>query len=135
MEKMERPSKRERYKKIKQAKKAVSNDRLFNIDSAVIAEDALDLGYLIKDLKAVLLTIFDEINPVFYAGSYPPQKSYESQIQGSELFAFRWKSKYFGCEVYLKYVLKGKTMYLVSLHQHRLMKGGQNEPGGNELPK
>jgi hypothetical protein len=56
MEKMERPSKRELYKKIKQAKEIVSNNKLLNIDSAVIAEDAIDLGYLINDLKAVLLT-------------------------------------------------------------------------------
>jgi hypothetical protein len=124
MEKMERPSKRELFKKLKQAKEAVSSDSLLIINSEVIAEDALDLGYLVIDLKNVLLTLFDEIDPDHYAGNYPPKKSYESQIKGSELFAFRWKSKYFGCKVYLKYSLKGEKLYLVSLHQHRLMKGG-----------
>lgn len=124
MEKMERPSKRELYQKIKQAKEAVSSDSLLIFHAEVIAEDAIDLGYLVNDIKAVLLTIFDEIDLDYYAGSHPPQKSYETQIKGSELFAFRWKSKYFGCEVYLKYCLKGEKMYLVSLHQNRLMKGG-----------
>ena len=120
---MERPSKRELYNKLKQAKEAASSDKLLILNSEVIAEDAIDLGYQVIDLKTVLLTLFDEINPDRYVGNYPPQKSYESQIKGSELFAFRWKSKYFGCEVYLKFSFKGGNMYLVSLHRHRVPTG------------
>ena len=102
---MERPSKRELYNKIKQAKWLVFSDSLLIINPEVIAEDAIDLGYMIGDIKTVLLTILDEIDIDHYAGAYPAQKSYESQIQNSELFAFRWKSKYFGCDVYLKFAL------------------------------
>jgi hypothetical protein len=48
---------------------------------------------------------------------------------GKELFAFRWVSKRFGCNAYLKFALKEDNFYLVSLHQHRQKKGGAHEKG------
>ncbi len=57
--------------------------------------------------------------PNHYAGQYPPQRSYEHDIEGYELLAFRWLSKTLGCRVYLKFTMKGKRMWLVSLHEDR----------------
>ncbi|MBW1893996.1 MAG: hypothetical protein JRI91_09910 [Deltaproteobacteria bacterium] len=120
---MERPSGKELYNKIKQAKEAVSNNLIHIIDPAVVAADAIELGYQAVNLKNVLSDILEEIGPNHYAGYRPPQKSYKSEILGLELFAFRWVSKRFGCESYMKFSIMQGRMYLVSLHPHRVKKG------------
>ena len=90
------------------------------VEPDVVAADAINLGYQIINLKSVLLSILEEIDvKKNYAGSRPPQKSYESKILGYELFAFSWISKYFGCETYLKFALKQEIFWLVSLHEDR----------------
>jgi hypothetical protein len=116
---MERPSGKEIYNKIRKAKEAVLEDSIVVVDPVVIAEDAIELGYQAKDLTKVLSDILEEIAPNHYAGSRPPKKSYKSDILNLELFAFRWVSKFFGCESYLKFCIKQDSIYLVSLHQHR----------------
>ena len=116
---MDRPSWRELNKKIQQAKEAISINEIKVIDSAVIAADAIELDYQISDLKNVLSNVLEEIGPKDYSGSRPPQRSYKSEIEKLELFAFTWESKTFGCETYLKFSLKQGCMYLVSLHPHR----------------
>lgn len=121
---MERPSWKEISNKIKQAKKLASVNAIIIIEPVVIAADAIELGYQITDLQKVLLTVLEEITPKEYAGYRPPQKSYKPEILELELFAFRWKSKFFGCETYFKCCLKETNFYLVSLHQHRDGKGG-----------
>jgi hypothetical protein len=120
---MERPSWGELSKKIQLANELVSDNAINIIDPTVIAADAIELGYQIKELQKVLLSVLGEITPKEYAGTRPPQKSYKEQITGSELYAFRWKSKFFGCETYLKFCLKETHLYLVSLHPHREGKG------------
>ena len=114
-----RPSHKELNRKIVQAKKAVSKGYIELVGPAVIAADALELSYLVEDITNVLSNILNEITPDDYAGARPPQHSYEEKIKDCELFAFRWESKRFGCEVYLKFTLKDDVMWLVSLHQHR----------------
>ena len=42
---MERPSKKELFSKLRDAKAAVQNEDVFLIDQDVIAEDAMELGY------------------------------------------------------------------------------------------
>jgi len=126
---MKRPSNKELYGKIRQAKCAIEKKQIFPIDSDVIAADAIELGYEVSKLNRVLSKILKEITPRDYAGTRPPQKSYKNEIHGLELFAFRWMSKTFGCESYLKFSLKQESIYLVSLHQDRKdrsNKGGQN---------
>jgi hypothetical protein len=120
---MARPSWKELSKKIEQAKEFASVDAIITVEPMIIAADAIELGYQTSDLQKVLLTVLEEITPNEYAGTRPPQKSYKQQILGAELFAFRWKSKSFGCETYLKYCLKERCLYLVSLHPHREGKG------------
>ncbi len=120
---MERPSFKELYGKIEQAKGAIEKKQIFTIDPEVIAVDAIELGYEVSKLNKILSIILKEIDPKDYIGNRPPQKSYENEIKGFELFAFRWMSKIFGCESYLKFSIKQDSVYLVSLHQDRSNKG------------
>ncbi len=55
-------------------------------------------------------------NPKDYAGTRPPQKSYEKAIAGKELFAFCWDSKKIGQKMYIKFALKDNRYYYLSLH-------------------
>ena len=72
---MGRPSGKEIYNRIKQAKKAVLKDLIIVVNPGIIAEDAIDLGYQVKDLRKVLSGILEEIGPNHYAGYRPPQKA------------------------------------------------------------
>jgi len=116
---MIRPSKKELFNKLKQARKAVIEGFVFLIDQEIIAVDAIELNFPIADLEKVLLCLLGEIGPDCYAGTYPPHKSYKPEIKGFELFAFRWASKRFGCETYLKFAINKGQIWLVSLHLDR----------------
>ncbi|MCK4388757.1 MAG: hypothetical protein KAV83_00790 [Desulfobacterales bacterium] len=122
---MNRPSYRELNKKIKKARKAVLTNRISMVNPASIAADALELGYLVKDVLDVLADILKEITPREYAGQYPPQRAYESDILDTELLAFRWESKRLGGKIYLKFAIKEDRMWLVSLHQDRQGTGAE----------
>ena len=75
---MQRPSYKEVFNKIKEAKKAVAEKRIIILNQDVIACDALELGYLIEeDLVNVFSELLNEISPENYVGKRPPQKSYE----------------------------------------------------------
>lgn len=116
---MKRPSHKELNNKILLAKEAVSEESVSILNPIVIAIDALNLGYLVEEINKVLLEILNELRPNYYAGSHPPQRSYEAKIEGSELFAFRWISGRFGCRIYFKFALKQLHLWVVSLHEDR----------------
>jgi len=103
---VKRPSYKELNNKIQKAREAVLESRIYILDQEIIAADALEIGYLVKEISNVLSVILNEITPSNYAGQRPPQRSYEDKIKGCELFAFKWESKRFGRELYLKFVLK-----------------------------
>jgi hypothetical protein len=116
---MKRPSHKELNNKILQAKDEITKGLISIIDPIVIAADAVILGYLVEDINGVLFELLDELKPDYYAGSYPPQKSYEQSLKGSELFAFRWISQRFGCDTYFKFALAQGRLWIISLHEHR----------------
>ena len=117
---IKRPTHKELTGKIRLAKKAVlDNNKIAILDPESAAADALELGYLIKNISKVLADILDEITPFDYAGQSPPQRSYETAILGSELFAFRWQSTLLGCETYFKFTIQDDIIWLVSLHRNR----------------
>lgn len=116
---MDRPSHKEINRKIKQAREAVSDGQFSILNPVIIAADALDLGIHLQDISYVLIELLEEITPNKYAGQYPPQRSYEHEIEGGELLAFRWLSKKLGCGIYLKFTIQGNRMWLVSLHEDR----------------
>ena len=119
---MLRPSNKELFGKLRDARAAVQHDNIFLIDQDVIAEDAIELDYNIGDeLLAVLAELLDETTVHHYAGTRPPQKSYEQEIEDVELFAFAVESRRFACRVYFKFALVEESLWLVSLHQDRPM--------------
>jgi hypothetical protein len=122
---MDRPSHKEINRKIKQAKEAVSGSQFSVLNPVIIAADALELGLNLQKISYILSDLLEEITPNDYVGQYPPQRSYEHDIEGYELLAFRWLSKTLGCRVYLKFTVKGNRMWLVSLHEDR--KGDERE--------
>ena len=103
-----RPTHKELTRKIKQAVEAVSEGRICILDPEVIAADAIELGYRISDLSDLLIDALSALLPKDYIGHQPPEKSYEVGIKGAELFVFKACSKILGCDVYLKFVLKGE---------------------------
>lgn len=115
-----RPSYKELNNKINQAKEAIFENRFFILDPVVIAADALELGYLVDSLSDILSNLLNEIRPEHYAGQRPPQRSYEDKIKNCELFAFKWDSIFFGCEIYFKFTLKDDQLWVVSLHRNKL---------------
>ena len=122
-----RPSKKEIFKKIKDAKSLVQTNRIavLNPDKALFF-DAQELGYdILTELKDLLMELLKNSHPSNYAGAYPPQKSYESKIQDMELWAFTVETDFFEqqVKVYFKFSLKDGIFYLVSLHKDRGRKG------------
>jgi hypothetical protein len=95
------------------------------LNPVIIATDALELGLNLQKISYILSDLLEEITPNDYVGQYPPQRSYEHDIEGYELLAFRWLSKTLGCRVYLKFTVKGNRMWLVSLYEDR--KGDERE--------
>jgi len=117
---MKRPSNKELFGKLRDAKAAVRNGDVFLIDQDVIAEDAIELGFDIGDeLLGVLADLLEETSLNHYAGAHPPQKSYKGEIEGLELLPFVVDSPRFKCRVYFKFAFSGGSLWLVSLHQDR----------------
>jgi len=115
---MKRPSSKELFGKIREAKNAVESETVFLLDPDVIVEDAIELGYDIGDeLFVILSELLDETSVNQYAGSRPPQKSYKQDIQGLELFAFVVDCCRFKCRIYYKFAFKEGVFWLVSLHR------------------
>jgi len=118
-----RPSKKEIFKKIQEAKRLVQTNKInvLNQDRGLFS-DAQELGYDIQsELKDLLIELLKNSCPSKYAGTYPPQKSYASKIKDMELWAFTVKTDFFDKEVkiYFKFSLKNGFFYLVSLHEDR----------------
>ncbi|MFW5909055.1 MAG: hypothetical protein ACOCR8_05405 [Desulfosalsimonas sp.] len=117
---MNRPSKKELFNKIRDARDAVVHERIEIMEADVIAADAIELDFDVEtELKSILEDLLSNITPDDYVGSRPPQRSYESKIAGLEIFAFVSKSSYFDCSVYLKFALTEDAFWLVSLHKNR----------------
>jgi len=120
---MRRPSNKELFGKLREAKSAVAKGIIALLEQDVIAADAIDLEYVIDtELLYVLKELLNATTPNDYAGTRPPQKSYEREIDGLELFAFVVYSRRFRCRVYYKFALTEGVLYLVSLHQDRTLK-------------
>lgn len=125
---MKRPSHSELAGKLKKAFQAATKKQVAFVEPDVILSDLLELDCLISDLPRKLPKILSEIRPEDYQGQRPPVKSYERSILDCDLFAFRWFSKSFRCEMYFKFAIKGDRLWVVSLHKNRAV-GGK---GGND---
>ncbi|MBI4772995.1 MAG: hypothetical protein HY788_02235 [Deltaproteobacteria bacterium] len=116
---MKQPSRKELSGKLARARQRVASSSIEVVDQESLVADLLDLGYLVEDLPSILRALLDEVREQDYSGGNPPQRSYKEVIRDSELFAFTWWSKRLGCRAYLKFALKGNTLWLVSLHEAR----------------
>jgi len=120
---MNRPSHKELFGKLRVAREAVRKGRIALLDQLALAADAIELDYSIElELEAVLSELLEAAAPAHYTGSRPPQRSYEQDIKGLELFAFAVESQRFKCRIYFKFALQDEMFWLVSLHQDRPMK-------------
>ncbi len=120
---MNRPSHKELIGKLRVARLAVQTGQVALLNQSALATDAIELDYSIAtELNTVLTELLEDAAPADYTGSRPPQRSYEQDIQGLDLFAFSLESKRFKCRVYLKFSMAGKLFCLVSLHLDRLAK-------------
>jgi len=120
---MKRPSYKELSKKVREAKQAVSQGHVLILEQEDVAQDALELEYVIEtELFTILQELIEETNPDHYVGARPPQKSYKHEIEGLELFAFVVESSRFNCRIYYKFALDQSMLWLVSLHQDRVNK-------------
>ena len=117
---MKRPSDKEIFKRIKEAREAVAKGRIAILNQGAIASDALEVGYLVEEeLEPLLSALLDMISPTYYVGTRPPQRSYEPGIKNIELFAFEVISPHFECPIYSKFALSTGVLWLVSLHKSR----------------
>ena len=120
---MERPSHKELYNKLREARMAVSKGLISLLNQDIIAADAIELEYSIETkLIPILQELLDYTTPGHYAGSRPPQKSYEREIEGLDLFSFLADCSRLKCRVYYKFALVEGRLWLVSLHQDRPIK-------------
>lgn len=86
----------------------------------IIAE-LLCLGlYTTEERSRALLIALDEISPEHYAGRRPPEKSYEKEVQGMEMFAFCWPSSRFRRVMYFKFCVTKRALFVLSFHQSRV---------------
>ena len=127
---LERPSSKELWGKIAEAKALIQKGKWApSVPAKLKADfDELEDGLgietvLLEDQTAILTKAIEEIQAPDYAGSRPPMRSYEGASRNLDLFAFRWKSAHFGCEMYFKFCLggadKGRRAWVLSIHPHR----------------
>lgn len=127
-----RPSNKEICKKVADALAAIEAGRRFIALTKHLVGDLAELELedeaALWELIPRLLKEIRKADPVrCYAGSRPPQRSYESEIKGEDLWAFRWPSVTLGREMYLKFALKntkaGWVFAHVDCHEDRPKKG------------
>jgi hypothetical protein len=116
-----RPSDGELDRKIKAAKAALKiQPGLFANFNKVVGElDALNIESPTQ-IWELIGELLEEILPQDYAGTRPPQHSYEKAIAGKELFAFCWASKKLGQKMYIEFALKDDKYYYLSLHKSKV---------------
>lgn len=118
-----RPSNREIGNKVADALDALRAGRFQFGTRKHISADLDDLGVDTADLLALLIVLLEEIQnagPIqCYAGTRPPQRSYEPEILGLELWAYSWHSPRFKKRMYLKFALKKQWYVYVDCHEDR----------------
>jgi len=118
-----RPSAKEIDKRLKEAKDALRNRRtLFANPSKVVGELArLEIDDS-DDVWELISLLIDELQLCDYAGGHPPQKKLRNSIADCELWAFTWMSSVLKKQMYLKFSIKERTFYYVSLHESKFSK-------------
>jgi hypothetical protein len=129
-QKIDRPSHKALTGKIRKAIEALQAGKVTFRDPAIIAADLLNLNCEIEELPEILVELLGEIAPDHYAGTRPPQRSYQEDLGGTELYAFKKKSKRLGCLIYFKFALIDDNIWLVSFHEDKAKQGENKQRGG-----
>ena len=114
---MRRPSHAEVLGKITRARGKVAAKNWLAADIGKLLPEFHDLDcWTLEEQTEALAAALGEVGPEHYAGSRPPQRSYERACKGAELFAFVWESAHLGRRMYLKICFVKETLYIVSFH-------------------
>jgi hypothetical protein len=115
-----RPTKREIYKRLNEAKAILeSKEGFFANPAKVVGElDKLRLPDS-SGVWPLILDLLNEIKIEDYSGAHPPLPSTEPEIEGRDLYAFTWDSNLLDKKMYLKFAIKENDFYYVSLHVSR----------------
>ena len=117
---MSRPSHKEISKKTAQAKSAIASGNISILNMLSLVADADELGYVIEDdLDGLLMELLGKSCLDNYAGTRPPQKAYQQEVQGAELFAFVIEKTSLNGPIYYKFSIVDDFMFLISLHRDR----------------
>jgi hypothetical protein len=83
-----------------------------------LADLELDSAEELPDLLIKLLNEIQAIGPIqCYAGDKPPQRSYEPELSGLELWAYAWHSNRLNRRMYLKFAMKKEWYVYVDCHR------------------
>lgn len=120
----QRPSKHEICKKVRDALEALGAGKFMIGLTKHLSADTDELNLEseadLVPLLSELLEEIDEAGPIkCYAGTRPPQRSYEREILKLELWAYSWPSKRFGKGMYLKFAFKKDYFVYVDCHPDR----------------
>jgi hypothetical protein len=115
-----RPSDGELDRKLKAAKAALRTQTGLYANFNKVVGELYELDMESQNqVWQLIVELLEEILPKDYAGTRPPQKSYEKTVAGVELFAFCWDSKKLGQKMYIKFALKDNRYYYLSLHKSK----------------
>ncbi len=90
----DRPSARELDKRLEEAKVCLKERKGLFANPAKAVGELYQLAlHDSSEVWRLIYELLEEIEPTDYAGTRPPQKSYEKSIANRELFAFTWKSQ------------------------------------------
>lgn len=119
-----RPSHKELCGKVADALKALNCGRFLLGPLKHLSGDLEELQLAeAAELPQVLVELLNEIQregpATCYRGGRPPQRSYEEEIRGLELWAYSWHSQRFQKHMYLKFALKKECYIHVDCHGDR----------------
>ena len=119
-----RPSTREMCKKIADALAALRSGKFTQVVTKHIYGDLADLELdSASDLPGLLIELLEEIQTIgpveCYRGGKPPQRSYEPELNGLELWPYSWQSERLGRAMYLKFAMKKEWYIYVDCHRDR----------------
>ncbi len=116
-----RPTHKELSNKLRKAKELLGVDCIDILEPQVVLADSFELGYSFQvEFKAIVEEILALADFKNYAGSRPPQRSYETQTKGAELFAFVVQSPLLdNKDIYFKFALYQDVLVVVSLHEEK----------------
>jgi hypothetical protein len=120
-----RPTHKELSNKLRKAKELLEGGCIGILEPQVVLTDSFELGYSFQlEFKAIVEEILSLGGPNNYVGSRPPQRSYETQIKGAELFAFVVQSLLLDNKaVYFKFALYQDILVVISLHEDKKQEG------------